>query len=288
MVDEAHGAHLGLGGGFADGAVRCGADLVVQSVHKTLPSLTQTAILHRCSDRIDADRLRHALAVFQTSSPSYLLMASIDGCCTLLQKQPELLENWCKTLRNFEENTQGLKNIRFFLRNETAGVFARDPSKIVFASKGIRGDRLAEILRREHRIELEMASPGYALAMTGLGDKEETLARFTEALYALDTLAPCDEDFNFLAEASLYQMMPKLDCLPGEALDMPHQQVPLADCAGHIAAEYIWAYPPGIPLVIPGERIDTALAEALQKAAAIPGRLHASFSDLTNGLSVIK
>jgi len=90
LVDEAHGAHL-LGDPFPRGAVLSGADLAVQSLHKTLPALTQTAVLHVCGTRVDRARLEHQLAVFETSSPSYLLLASMDGCVRALRENTGLL-----------------------------------------------------------------------------------------------------------------------------------------------------------------------------------------------------
>lgn len=89
IVDEAHGAHLGFSESFPASAVSEGADGVIQSFHKTLPSLTQTAVLHRMSERIAPERIRKYLSVYQTSSPSYLLMASIDRCVRILQSRSE-------------------------------------------------------------------------------------------------------------------------------------------------------------------------------------------------------
>lgn len=291
LVDEAHGAHLGLSGAFPSGAVECGADLVVQSLHKTLSSLTQTAILHRVTGRIDAGKLRHALAVFQTSSPSYLLMASIDGCVTLLREHPELLAQWRENLRELDGEIEKLARIRALVRSaplpET--VFAYDPGKILLHAPGLSGTALMRLLREECAVELEMAAPRYALAMTGLGDTRETMRRFASALTTLDAALPVcpPEKPQPDAETALYEFLPRLAMPPEAALNAPRRLLPWEQCAGHIAAEYVWAYPPGIPMLIPGERIDTALAEALKRAAAAPGRLHASFSDSADGLFVV-
>lgn len=290
FVDEAHGAHLGLGGGFPDGAVKSGADLVVQSLHKTLPSLTQTAILHVCSARVDTQRLRHALSVFQTSSPSYLFMASIDACVTLLRNQRALLASWRDALRGFDAETAVLSKIELPLRGKTPEtVYAFDPSKIVLSSRRASGETLATRLREAHGIELEMAVPDHALAMTGLGDTRETLARFASALASLDrALAALPEIPASHADTSLYRIEPELVMPTADALRAKHRHTPLSACAGQIAAEYVWAYPPGVCMVLPGERITPALAEALASAARIPGHLHGSSGALPDGICTVE
>lgn len=289
LVDEAHGAHLGLSDGFPDGAVHGGADLVIQSLHKTLPSLTQTAILHRCGNRIDTGRLRHALSVFQTSSPSYLLMASIDGCVTLLHEKPELLTFWRENLRGFDRSVSKLTRIQPLLRSSPLPreVFAYDPGKILLHAAGVSGEAVMNALREKYRIELEMAAPRYALAMTGPGDTQESLMRLADALTSLETAFPVQPQKTEDAETELYESLPVLSMPPEAALNAPKHFAAWLQCVGETAAEYVWAYPPGIPLVIPGEHIDSGLAHTLSQAARLPGRLHASFSDAAEGIFVV-
>ena len=197
LVDEAHGAHLGLGSHFPPSAVHMGADLVVQSLHKTLPSLTQTAILHRVGARVDHARLQHALDVFQTSSPSYLLLASIDNCVGLMQARGgELLAAWRGRLDGFYREMAGLQRLKLFDVDEhgrqvaapTKAVYAHDPGKltILTGGAGLTGAQLMEVLRMEHGIELEMPWPDYAVAMTGLCSTDEDFARLRDAFYAVD------------------------------------------------------------------------------------------------------
>ena len=290
MVDEAHGAHLGLGGGFPDGAVKNGADLVVQSLHKTLPSLTQTAILHICSPRVDPDKIRRALSVFETSSPSYLLMASIDACVTLLRGDPCVLSAWRENLRDFDRASSALSHIALPLRGgKRENVFDFDPSKIVLSSRKLSGVDLARHLREGYGIELEMAVPDHALAMTGPGDTQESLARFSRALEALDRQIASLPDIPADApDAALYRIEPSLAMPARDALCAEHVLAPLDACAGRIAAEYVWAYPPGVCMLIPGQRITPELSEALVRAAAIPGHLHASSGALPDAICTVK
>ncbi len=274
MVDEAHGAHLGLGGGFPDGAVKAGADLVVQSLHKTLPSLTQTAILHTNGSRVDPARLRHALAVFQTSSPSYLLMASLDGCVRLLGSRPEVLSAWRENLQWFDREAANLSRVRLLLRGalpET--VFATDPGKLLLAA-GCSGRELGDRLRREFHIEPEMASERCALAMTGAGDTRQSLSRLLTALRTLDKSLP-----PYQADTAVPQIhLPDLILPPKDALEQPVEFLPPNAAIGRICGEYVWAYPPGIPLLIPGERIAQPLPSC---------RLRSTYGTLPGEIAVI-
>ena len=253
LVDEAHGAHLGLSPAFGPGAVTAGADLVVQSLHKTLPSLTQTGLLHLCPGRISPDAVGYWLSVFQTSSPSYLLMASIDGCVDLLRRRgPELLDNWSRAIDGFYEQAAGLRHLALPL----AGRPGTDKSKLVIstARAGITGPELARRLREEHHIETEMAAPDYLIAMTGMGDTPVTLSRFARALLAVDGTLRA-------GQAAPLPTLPVPEAvLPmGAAMESPVRLCPITDAAGEIAADFLWAYPPGIPLVTPGEVIPAAL-----------------------------
>ena len=291
LVDEAHGAHLGLSDGFPAGAVHCDADLVVQSLHKTLPSLTQTAILHCCGNRIDSAQIRHALSIFQSSSPSYLLMASIDGCVTLLHQHPELFKYWRDNLRIFDDSISNLYHVQALMRTTPLPqeVFAYDPGKILIHAPGYSGSAVMELLRKEFSIELEMATSHYALAMTGLGDTRKSLSQLAEALIKLDAILAQQEicDWEFESESEIYGFLPSLSIAPETAVHSPRRLLSWEQCPGHIAAEYVWAYPPGIPILIPGETIDTGLARILAHISAIPGRLHSTFNGLSKGIYVV-
>ncbi len=156
IVDEAHGAHLGLfsGTGFPAGALSRGADLVIQSPHKTLPSLTQTAWLHLRGDRISAGALERELDIFETSSPSYPLLASLDACTGLLEAEGySLFRGWQQRLSAFYEGAAALR--RFRILGREAGqmsrdtVYAFDPGKILIAcpTGQMTGQTLARLLR---------------------------------------------------------------------------------------------------------------------------------------------
>ncbi len=264
LVDAAHGAHLSLDERFPPGAVASGADIVIQSLHKTLPSLTQTALAH-AADEETASLLAEQLDLFQTSSPSYLLMASIDGCVRLLEERgQELFEAWHRRLEGFYEQVRGLKHLSVFGADGLPeGVFDRDPGKLLIgcAGGGLSGHRLEEILRERYGIDLEMASPRAALAMTGMGDREEAPARLAQALEEVDRLVPPggQPPAKPLPEA-------RTAYAPSAALNMPRETAAGSEAQGRVCAEYVTVYPPGIPLLIPGEVITPQIAAVLENA----------------------
>ncbi len=288
LVDEAHGAHLGLdcAGFFPDSAVHQGADVVVQSAHKTLPSLTQTAYLHLCSDRVPAQEIEQGLGIFETSSPSYPLLASLDGCTgLLLEKGEELYRAWTRHLMDLREAAAAWENLCILgmCRQEPA-VFALDPGKILVraAGKGTgqdwNGDELAEFLRRQESIESEMHCGGNVLLMTTLADPQEGWERLERALEALNR-AVCEPPERGekrarqqepgrgekMEIAVLANAREELPC--GRAVQTARQggaeKVALTAAEGRICAEYVTPYPPGVPVLIPGERIRARDAEWL-------------------------
>ncbi|MDD6187971.1 MAG: aminotransferase class I/II-fold pyridoxal phosphate-dependent enzyme [Clostridiales bacterium] len=284
IVDEAHGAHLGFGGGFPDGAVRAGADIAVQSLHKTLPSLTQTAIVHVCGELVDAERLRRSLAVFETSSPSYLLMASIDGCVRLLEGESgRLFEAWRSNLALFREETAELRHL--CLMGKTDEMFALDPSKLVVSTRrtNITGRELMSRLREKYSIELEMAATDYVIAMTGMGDCEQNLRCFAAALFETDRqLAAADRPPRSAMTP------PERFCHSWEAAGMEREGVSIADAEGRVSAEYVWAYPPGVPLLIPGEIIGGGFGALVESHEQAGISMKSSFSALPEKIYVLK
>lgn len=262
LVDSAHGAHFGFGFSFPRSAVQCGADVVVQSVHKTLPSLTQTAVCHINNADL-AEKVRRSMAIFETSSPSYLLISSIDGCVNLLtRRKDELFCKWKQNLDLFYRKTSCLKNLRL-LNNNDGKFFDFDRSKIVILTDNadISGSELADELRK-FNIECEMSLPGYVVAMTGLGDTEENMAALADALAEIDkrinhcTHKTCNLPYIPPAEKV---------CTAYCAEKKDAEYVPVADSDGQICAEYVWAYPPGIPMIIPGERITAEFVKCVEE-----------------------
>ena len=276
LVDQAHGAHLGFGR-FPESAVRLGADIVVESLHKTLPSLTQTALLHCSGNLIAPDELIRCAAIFQSSSPSYLLSASIDGCVRFLSERgDEEANRWLEDLECFYSGADGLSVLKVMRPDEPDTVFfKRDPSKILISCAGadISGPELMRRLRSEYKIELEMASAKYALAMTGMGDTKESLRMLNAALADIDR----DIKASGVAGDTPALCLPDRDMAIGKALSMKKIDVPMPDTAGRTAGEYVWAYPPGVPLIVPGEKIDEGTLHRLSGLSCAGVKLHSTW-----------
>lgn len=255
FVDEAHGAHLGLSRKFEQSARNLGADVVVNSLHKTLPSLTQTAVLHICSDRVDAAAIDRNLAVFESSSPSYVLMSSIDECVRYLsQEGAKTLDKWSDMLDKFRRSLARSSKIKLFHGARDGRVFAYDKSKLVFLTveSAMSGLEFARSLRENYNIELEMASVNYALAMTGAGDDLPAYLALSEAIFELENST---KERRGLVNINGVNVPKKafdpyeIDCLDLEFVNFENS-------VGHVAAENIWAYPPGAPIICKGEVIE--------------------------------
>lgn len=254
LVDEAHGAHLGFCERFPDTAVHLGADVVVQSLHKTLPCPTQTAILHVCTEQVDVTEVGRQLSVFQTSSPSYVFMAEMDGCVSLLEQEREsLFAAYEKRLASFYEQMEKLEYIRLCQPENSSLVFGHDKGKLLFftGNCNLSGVELSDILRERYELELEMSQPLHVLAMTSIFDTDEGMERLAKAMLEIDKEAMSAQ--QPLAKGQM--VLPQMVCGMEEALQGETTEVTLQDSLGKIAADFLWAYPPGIPLVAPGERI---------------------------------
>ena len=264
IVDEAHGAHLGFGEGFAQNSGRLGADLVINSVHKTLPAMTQTALLHCNGNLIDRDKIKRFLHIYQSSSPSYILMASIEHAVQTAVENQELFrsfrEHWIWMLGQLK----GLQNIKII--GEACMGKGHDIGKLVISTKGtnLSGKHLADILRNRYHLEMEMACETYVLAMFTIGDRPEGYARICRALLEIDKEV-CGAGKTDAVEKST--VVEKMDVsIPFfEAWDRKKESVELEASKGRFAGEFINLYPPGTPIVIPGECISESVIQKLKE-----------------------
>ena len=266
LVDEAHGAHylpFAAQYGWQGGAVAAGADLVVQSAHKTLPSLTQTAFLQMNGDLADPAEVERQLDVFETSSPSYPLMVSLDGCTRWLAEQgPAAFAAWRARLDAFDKAVKELRSTKIMCYGADtphADFFAHDSGKILLQ---IGAEGAAYL--RANSFEPEMVCGPNVLAMTSPCDDADALVRLADVLRAWDKTAAAPT-----APGHILPAPGAARCTIAEALLRPARTVLLQDAVGETAAEYLWAYPPGVPLAAPGEEVTAALVEAcaeLEKA----------------------
>ncbi|MDR0916520.1 MAG: aminotransferase class V-fold PLP-dependent enzyme [Oscillospiraceae bacterium] len=197
IVDAAHGAHFGLSDTFPKNATRLGADIEIVSLHKTLPSMTQTSLLLvGDNSRVAVDAIARQLRVFQTSSPSYVLMSSIENCVSTLASpdfRQKLFRDYESALGELSQSLSRLKHLRRVDRAEC--FFGYDPGKIVISTlhADITGGELAERLR-SLGFEVETHSDTHVLAMTSVADTRRALMRFADALLKIDaTLNAADK-----------------------------------------------------------------------------------------------
>lgn len=268
IVDEAHGAHFGFSKEFPPKALTLGADLCIESLHKTLPSYTQTAVLHVGStERIDLERVKRYLGIYQSSSPSYVLMAGIDRCTRMLQQGKELFQNFECRLKAFYRECRALKRVQIFpYKSEDGGIWGKDISKILISAQkvGLDGRQLYDLLLKEYHLQMEMASGHYVTALTSVMDTDEGMARLLDALWEIDKWDGEGSKKDILTPEEIYQPREKkMEIF--EAMDTEKQKVRLSESAGYVSGEFIYLYPPGIPLVAPGEVITSKLLRVISE-----------------------
>ncbi len=347
IVDSAHGAHLGFGYGMAENVIKQGADIVIESVHKTLPAYTQTALLHLCSDRVSQEAIEKYLDIYETSSPSYVLMAGIERCIDMVADQKDQLFGTLQhNLDVFYDKVSGLKHLRVLTQADLKAdeAFDFDRSKIIILTDGtgMSGQDMWDILLQKYHIQIEMATGNYAVALSSVMDTEEGFDRLAEALadidsdiererlmdkvvdegLVIDAAKTTDEAHGMNADVNVhectdlekdsrknlsinaeiyhpnersleifeaeegyktqdifeYKETCKTQCkYEAEEAYKPQSsyevkpanrlhalQVPLDEAAGQVSASYINLYPPGIPLIVPGEIISPRLVKDLK------------------------
>lgn len=257
IVDEAHGAHFSLHPYFPENANVKGADIVIHSVHKTLPSLTQTALLHMNGMLVNRERIRMYLHMLQSSSPSYVLMASIDECLELLETEGvELFSHYVDNLCEIRKELGKLQKLQLV---ETRSY---DKSKLVISVRGtnLTSRNLSKLLLEKYHLQMEMTAGDYVLAMTSVGDTKEGLQRFLKALKEIDSTLEYQEESPLLGEFPKAEVV----CKSSEVLSEAKSELVLwEEAVGKVTMEYAYLYPPGVPIVVPGERVTEKVIKCL-------------------------
>ena len=258
IVDEAHGALF-----FMEGrsAIDCGADIVINSVHKTLPALTQTALIHVNGKIVDRNLLRKYLRIYQTSSPSYVLMGSIDYAMEIMSKNGNsLYRDFCIRTVRLKEELLKLRNIKYISKDSLIkqGAFDFDESKVLISAGNtvankhsiISGKDIYKILRENYSFQPEMAAGEYVLLMTTLFDSDEEIERFGKAVI--------DIDDNIAGNC--------------ETLNEKHMTISQKEIEERIGkcgdkSKYtVFAYPPGIPMIVEGESVTKEVLSEIEEA----------------------
>lgn len=253
IVDEAHGAHLHFSDALPMSSIRSGADLVINSTHKTLASFTQSAALHYNTDLVDQYILEDKLQCIQSTSPSYILMASMDISADMLEKhRHELMEEWIRNLTEFYDRIGRIPGVRTM--GKMKGL---DWTKINLSlgELGITGAQLEKILLEDYDIYIELFTGDWVMAMTGIGNTKKDYNRFADALEDITKKARVT---GFTARQKEHKAESLIPPKQAVMYDIPvaKKRVKLVDSEGMICGSSIIPYPPGIPLLCPGERIE--------------------------------
>jgi arginine decarboxylase len=281
VVDEAWGSHLYFHDELPPGALRGGADLVLSSTHKIVGSLTQTAILHLgSSELVDPGLVDRSVTLVESTSPSALLTASLDAARRFAATRgQELLSETITTLRETRETIRAIPGLDV-LDEGLAGassVSAWDPLRLSIDVRGTgaTGHRIAKLLRERDDINLELFSENVIVAIFGIGESAAaSAARLVEALRQVsEAIAPTDlEARRAFAEPPPWG---PLELAPRDAFLGAQEVIPFAQAEGRIAAESLAAYPPGVPNVLPGERLTAPtldyIADSLSHGGLVRG-----------------
>ncbi|MCX7923789.1 MAG: aminotransferase class I/II-fold pyridoxal phosphate-dependent enzyme [Clostridia bacterium] len=267
-VDEAHGAHLVFSERLPPSAMMSGADICVQSAHKTLPALTQGAYVHVKNRRVDIDRLKVNLSMLQTTSPSYILMAFLDIARAVMEESGrDLLEKLLENVEGFKKAVSNCGNLSI-LSQESLKSGRLDCTRVVINVRdtGKTGFQIDGILREEFNIQVEMADFYNIVCIATVADREEDFERLA---FALNKIA-----YRFKADKPLADIFNRSLNIPPQTIELKDvlysrkAGVKLDEAVGKVSGSMIVPYPPGIPVICPGEII---LGEAVEYIYNIVG-----------------
>lgn len=296
LVDEAHGGHLYFSDALPAGALRCGADLCVQSWHKVTGSLTQSSVLHLKSKLVDPGRVDDALKLVQSTSPSYLLMTSLD----LARRELYLygkdtlgkLREMAATARQELQRIDGMYCPGRELEGQY-GIYALDESRLTMevSGLGMGGQEFSDRLFARYGIDLELAEGRTALAVLTAANTEEDIRRLltgAAGVAAEGKIVPKDVETAHAQEVWPQQTLPPMARTPREAWFAPKETVAWKAAVGRIAGEPIIPYPPGIPLLCPGERITPEVWQQVEGLRLARRHMHGLQDDSLSSLRVLK
>ncbi len=268
LADEAHGTHFSFGEGLPASAMAAGCDLAAVSMHKSGGSLTQSSFLV-AGPGVSEGYLRQIVNLTQTTSGSYLLMASLDiSRRNLALRGAEVFRRVAALTEYARAEINGLGGYRAFGREKINGdsVFDFDHTKLAVNTLGVglAGIEVYDILRDEYDIQIEFGDMGNILAYVSLGDRLQDIERLIGALSEIKRRYQRDPKGMFRQE----YIEPEVATTPQKAFYAPRQSLPLDETAGRVAGEFVMCYPPGIPVLAPGERITPRILDYIRYAKA--------------------
>jgi arginine/lysine/ornithine decarboxylase len=266
LVDEAHGAHFPFSRKLPKSAMECGADISVTSVHKNLPAMTQCAVLN-ASNTVNPEGLRFMLKLFQTTSPSYVLMASIDAARHIMQHEGEkLIDELLGYIESFRFKMKNIEGYKILGPEciSNACISDLDLTKIVVSSV-CGGRQLERLLRKEYSIQVEMSDINNIVLIGSAGDTKDAYDR----LYgALSEIAAKNNASTYI-KYKVYSVEHKTVLNMRDAYYRDKRRVRFDEAEGMISAELAAPYPPGIPVLLPGELITRDIIDCIQYSVSL-------------------
>lgn len=298
LVDEAHGAHFAFHPELPTAALAAGADLTVQSIHKVLGAMTQASMLHVQGDRIDINRVNKALQLVQSTSPSYILLASLDAARQQMALHGKELMS--RTLRLAEEARTRISKIPGLAvldipcssQGELGGAIGLDKTRLTVnvSGLGLTGFEAEDILNEKLGVTAEFSSPQHLTFIISLGNTQEDIEELVQsfAVFAQEyrripsqnTLSLNRKDLNFSGN--------DLRISPREAFFSATKTLPLEDTEECICAEIVCPYPPGIPVLMPGEIITKSALDYLRQILDMGGFISGCIDTKLKNLKVVK
>ena len=296
IVDEAWGAHLAFSDDLPAHALSQGADLVVSSTHKIIGALTQAAMLHlgEGSERwIDENVVDRCVTLVESTSPSSLLTASLDaGRRQAITHGPELLDETARALAETRAAIREIAGLDVLDERLVGrpGVHAYDPLRLVtdVRGTGATGYEVATMLREVDDIHMELAGENVVVAVFGMGERAREQGERLSA--ALRTIVARIDPGGAHASRDFAEPPPwgELVMGPREAFFAPQEVVPVGEAAGRVAAESLAAYPPGVPNVLPGERLTAETLHYIQQTLELGGTLRGASDRRVRTLRVVR
>jgi arginine decarboxylase len=305
LVDEAHAAHFAFHPELPTSALTAGADLSVQSIHKVLGAMTQASMLHVQGNRVNIDRVSKALQLLQSTSPSYLLLASLDAARQQMALQGKELMTRTLQLaddaRNRISQIPGLSVLQ--LVEKSPGFVALDKTRltVTVSGLGLTGFEADEILHQELGVTAELPSLQHLTFIITLGNTASDIERLVQAFITLARMRAggtgeaggtegekplASQPLTFTLQPSSFSLHPSLT--PREAFFAPTETLPIEQTSDRISAELVCPYPPGIPVLIPGEVITAKAIDYLRKIKTLGGYISGCADPSLSQLKVVK
>ena len=265
IVDEAHGALWNFDKTIGTPSIYLKADATIQSLHKTAGALNPSAIMHISKESIiDLEKVQDSLNLINTTSPSYPILANIEGTIDFLssKKGKKEIARLLTNIYEFKKALSKYENIHVFSENN-------DVTKILIKIDGLTGFELSDILFTKHKIEDELANEKSVLFLTGIGTTKAKLEKLKKALVKISKSELINKEGSENESQVQAVCEPKVVFSPQKIYGQNYKTVKSEDCVGQISKELIINYPPGLPLLLPGERIQEEHLSILQDYPSI-------------------